>query len=137
MGVFPFSPFHLGKRRCEWRTAVELSEPQGAGGKRPSPGTSKVEDPYARGFARGGPASAGPPRSQGASRPAPLPSPRPASPRPRPPPCWLREAGTRRRRRLLQSRLSHSLGSPAVAAPSEAERRSCEPVGQPVGGRTD
>ena len=80
----------------------------------------------------------------GCIAPRPLPSPRPASPRPWPPPSRLREAGTRRRRRLLQSRLSHSLGNPAVAAPLEAEQPSREPASgrsgrltaEPTDGRT-
>lgn len=106
--------------------AAELWEPRAARGKRtadrdPSTGAQPAD--------AGGARSAAIP---GCTAPRPLPARRPASPPRGPPPCRLREAGTRRRRLLLQSRLSHSLGNPAVAAPSEPEHQSREPADQPA-----
>lgn len=135
-GALPFSPLPPRRQRREWRRrgggAVRAPRVWREAPRRASPRSGRPSPGGTLPAAAGERGSAAIP---GCTAPRPLPSPRPASPRPGPPPCRLREAGTRRRRRLLQSRLSHSLRSPAVAAPSEAERRSCEPVGQPVGGR--
>lgn len=135
--AFPFSPFPSWRQMRVAAAAAGLSEPQAAGRKRPSAAAKRVGRPSAEGLRRLRPSKRGSAAIPGCIAPRPLPSPRPASPRPGPPPCQLREAGTRRRRRrLLLSSLSHSQGSPAVAAPSEAQSWSRKPVGQPAGGRT-
>ena len=110
--------------------AVGLSQPGGRGNR--LAGRKSFENSRERTPVRADPTrlggQAGSAQIPGCIASRPLPSPRPASPRPWPPPSRLREAGTRRRRRLLQSRLSHSLGNPAVAAPLEAEQPSREPA---------
>lgn len=78
-------------------------------------------------------ASAGPPRSQGAPRPAPLPAgPPPLGPGPLPPGC--REAGTRRRRRRLASVVSLSLtGEPGGGGAFRRRDSPAEPEEGRVG----
>ena len=130
---FPSLPFHPGDRDPSGSRGETVRGPR-CGREGVLRGAGQVADPPAAGPRGMWPRRAGPPRSQSAPRPAP--SPLPVPPPESPPPRQLREAGTRRRR-LLRSPLSRSLGSLAVAAPSEAELQRREPEGQPVGGRTD
>lgn len=121
---FPSLPFHPGHGDPSGTGGETVRDPR-CGRERTPPGAGQVADPQDP--ARGGRRARVRPDPR-VHRARPLPSPRPLPsrvppPSARPPPCRLREAGTRRWRRRLPWTLSHSLGSLAVAAPSEAEQQ--------------